>query len=494
MRPRRPLLSLLLLAGSCAAKQPQRPITAPATPPPTLATAAEPTQPTPAPDVTADPADPEAEQLALSQALRPCAPDSSAATQARTELTALDTAIAALADDADPKPLTTRINHLINGNGCFAVLLPRHTLEFASTPSLREFWRAGGHSWLQQVLDYTGPDDQRYAWIAPTPRKPLTLETDPKHPLAPLLLCSQRDKQCGSETAPWLRRADTFFAMFDRLRQFKRVGKPPDDAMAACEARALAKPRSERFVEWHECFAESADPHTMLPLGNFRAPKDGWLVIRGRRGHYGFCDEVRAYDLATGAAYIAQSCSGLALTHGGGVDGAKTDAARKAVTRVGRLHVEALREAAWIALLADHAQDNVIDSGHGWHIPGSIEIMVPESDSLHGFGGSWSSSSGQTTLHWSWAHAGRNVAAGTLTWPQDYNDAAREHAVRLLDIAEAGLVEGCAPAKLPDLTHVAGKPPGVNPIDAAPESVSRAQADLLAALARLRTTPICPQR
>lgn len=44
-----------------------------------------------------------------------------------------------------------------------------------------------------------------------------------------------------------------------------------------------------------------------------RAPSHGWFILRGRRGHYRFSDEVRAYDLATGAAYVARSEAALAL-------------------------------------------------------------------------------------------------------------------------------------------------------------------------------------
>lgn len=60
-----------------------------------------------------------------------------------------------------------------------------------------------------------------------------------------------------------------------------------------------------------------------------------------------------------------------------------------------------------------------------------------------------------------WAADGESVTvdAGELTWPTDYNDGAREHAVNLLDIAEAGFVAGCAPARLPHSRELIGKPP-----------------------------------
>ncbi len=53
-----------------------------------------------------------------------------------------------------------------------------------------------------------------------------------------------------------------------------------------------------------------------LPLGDVKAPDTGWLVIAGRRGHYEFCDTVRAYDLETGAAFIDDNCSELTLQLG----------------------------------------------------------------------------------------------------------------------------------------------------------------------------------
>ena len=491
MRPRRPLLSPLLLAAACAAQPASAPTPPDAVPTvPTAAPAPPPTISSPAPDPAISATAPDLPAVPVH---RPCPADSRAYQAARDELAAIEPAIAALPPDGDPGPLTQRINRLIADNPCFALLIPDRRLKFTGTRALREFWAAGGGSWLAQVLHFSGPEDQRHAWLPPTVRKPLTRETHPNHPLVDLLLCAEADPTCGAETEPWRRRALTFFRMFDQLRALRRAGKPPADVRADCEARALAEPVADRFLAWHACFAADARPHTMLPLGSFRAPHDGWLIVRGRRGHYNFCDELRAYDLATGAAYIARSCSGLVLTDGGGVDRATTDAARKPGVTVGRLHIDALREAAWMTLLAAEVQHDVLPQGHGWHIPASIPILVPVDRPLRGGSGSSSRSSDQTTLTWSWAHAGRRVAAGTLTWPDDHNDAARQHAVHLLDIAEAGLSEGCAPARLPDLSRLTTRAPRVSPIDAAPDSVSRVQSELLTALTRLQSAPICPQ-
>jgi hypothetical protein len=66
------------------------------------------------------------------------------------------------------------------------------------------------------------------------------------------------------------------------------------------------------------------------------APPFLGIVIRGRRGHYDFCDELGAYDMETGAAYVAKSCSGLHLRTDGSVDFEGTNAARKAAVVAGR--------------------------------------------------------------------------------------------------------------------------------------------------------------
>ena len=70
-------------------------------------------------------------------------------------------------------------------------------------------------------------------------------------------------------------------------------------------------PADKRYQKWHACIEELRPRQDALPLGRVRAPMRGFFVVRGRRGHYSFCDEIRAYDLASGAAYVASSCSGV---------------------------------------------------------------------------------------------------------------------------------------------------------------------------------------
>ncbi len=120
-------------------------------------------------------------------------------------------------------------------------------------------------------------------------------------------------------------------------------------------------------------------PGWALPLGRFRAPDRGWLVIRGRRGHYEFCDELRAYDVETGAAYVAKSCSGLHLRPGGSVDFEATNASRKAAVEAGRVDVANLREAVWMILLAPQAQEGYLSADY-FSLPKGMVPTPPDSD------------------------------------------------------------------------------------------------------------------
>jgi hypothetical protein len=58
-------------------------------------------------------------------------------------------------------------------------------------------------------------------------------------------------------------------------------------------------------------------------------------------------------------------------------------------------------------------------------------------------------SSYQTHLRWKLLRPGVRLAAGGLTWPEDFNDKGDAHAASLLAIAETGFVAGCPPATPP---------------------------------------------
>jgi len=181
-----------------------------------------------------------------------------------------------------------------------------------------------------------------------------------------------------------------------------------------------------------------------------RAPESGWWVLEGRRGHHSFCDEIRAYHLETGTAFVVSSCSRLVLRNDGSVDGRGTDTLRKVQTRMGQLPLDSLREAAWMTFLAPEVQEGVVLSGTGTALPPEITPAQRSGQGM-GFGAvGGSGSSAQTRLNWTWSRSQGQRHSGALIWPEDYDRAGYDHAVKLLQTAEASFVESCPRAALPN--------------------------------------------
>jgi hypothetical protein len=219
-----------------------------------------------------------------------------------------------------------------------------------------------------------------------------------------------------------------------------------------CVALAAEQPEQDRWTSLVGCLQEAEPTQDALPLGRMSAPEEGWWVVRGRRGHYAFCDEVRAYHLPTGSVFGVASCGQLALLRDGSVDGAETDAGRVVTTQVGRVPLGLLREAVWMALLAPDVQEDVVLSSAGIALPPDTSPVRRRGPRSLGLGFSGQMASHLTTLDWSWSPADGGAArhSGELSWPEDLNRAAYDHAVRLLQVAEASFSSGCRGTALPD--------------------------------------------
>lgn len=366
--------------------------------------------------------------------IMPCEEGSPEHDAARSALDDLDRAIADLALDADPKPLAQRMEAL-DGERCFAIERAQNHFEardFGSALSLKTFWVGAGPS-LRARLAWSRDTDREIV-LAPTPRSVLTLESAPSHPLRALLCpaaavapgVAPLPSTCASETAGWTRRLERTLDLRARAGRAARATRPPA-LLGDCVAEADAAPKSRAFFVFSQCISRLDASRDALPLGVFKAPSDGWFLVRGRREG---CFDLRAYDLASGAAFIGKRC-------------------RSAAPRidVGRLPLDPLREAAWAIFLAKTAEQGVVPAARGYAIPDGMTVRVPPSRGGRLFGGSYGTSSGRTTLVFQWVRGGKSVATGTFQWP-DAHRAIDDYATDLLAIAEAGFVAGTPPAKL----------------------------------------------
>jgi hypothetical protein len=418
----------------------------------------------------------------------------SEATRSRDALEALDKRIRALKSDDDLRQAVTDLRSLL-GSRCFRLAAEQgESPELEHPLSLQTWWEAGGQAWLTSYIDRPRlgrVDDLReHVVFPPTPRKVLALDNAPTAIPAPLL-CRLADENCGRETQGWAERARDAFsaaAVQDRVREEDAFPVNSEALAARCEAEVRGTRMTPEYSKWMECLAEHRVPGWALPLGHFRAPDRGWLVVRGRRGHYEFCDELGVYDIETGSAYVAKSCSGLHLLPGGSVNFDATNAARKASVEAGRVDVANLREAVWMILLAPEAQEAFLCADY-FPLPKGMVPTPPESDEgRRAFGMSWNS--GQTQLSWSWMTAdGQVLASGTLTWPSSYS-VPGAHAADLLRIAELGLSSGCPPAKLPAFAPEAPQS-GIAAIDARPQEVADLQGQLAATLREYASSAMC---
>ena len=426
----------------------------------------------------------------------PCAPDTSEWGRAGEGLAALDAQIEALTEDGDVRDAQAAMRALLDSR-CFALAREesrRPTDAGVSALALKVWWRDGGKTWLASYLEL-GRRGPQGVVLPPDVRAVLTPSSAPDHRLA-ALLCPAKDVACGSETEAWRARAERFFRPeHGRHREFSGAvtTRRPD-----CTVLAEAKPKRWRYTAWRSCLGDSGSRprQVALPLGRFRAPEDGWLVMRGRRGHYGCCDEVRAYHLRTGTAYVAKSCGGLVLMEGGEVDAVRTNAARQVAVSVGRMAPARLRELTWMLLLGPEVQRDVQVEAWRVPVPEGYRVerreLIVEDGVVEGFAGGATGwvHSGQTRLRWSWFPPnGAEPLSGELTYP-DSSWVEVEHANVLLREAEATIEEGCpsefAPLPMIDFT----REPGVNGRDA-PGGVTKVQDSLVEGLRAWRAPGRC---
>ncbi len=352
---------------------------------------------------------------------------------------------------------------------------------FDSWRALRSWLDRGGNGAIEFLLTHA-PDR---AALLPDVQPIVRAETLPPTDALRPLLCRDDDAACLAEGAVLGARARDWLAMHDELAQLHRMEGDAAQAQGAdlttrCTSAAMAEPAASRYARFVSCIRIAHSFATLLPDAPMRAPTTGWLVMRGRRGHYGYCDEVRAYDLATGAAYVASTCDGL-LGLGPASGPVDHDEA-------GRVPIAPLRELAAFLVLSPHATTRQIDRYLPITLPAGIQQPVVDGGGGFGGGSGWGSSA-QTTLAWAWTRGQDVLAEGTLTWP-DSDDAREAYADHMVQLVEAGWVAGCAPVAIPRGLRLGTQAAAVSPIDVAPEDRAATETTLESRLTRIHA-PRC---
>lgn len=390
----------------------------------------------------------------------PCAKDSPAWRETKAKIDAFDALLERARSNEDGRKVRAAVDEL-RGQACLFYLRESdRDVEEASLVELKSWWSDGGEKWVRSYLELAGPNPQ----IVIPPDFRQELEVEPKHPLHPLL-CAEDDAACdeGDRWRAELQRALEAQHVEEQKRYADEV---PRDA---CKGT---------YADWRICIEDRRPRQTALPLGRWRLPDSGWLVIRGRRGHYSFCDEVRAYSLKSGAAYVSSSCSKLFLQDRGTVDAKETNKKREGTVHVGTLPLAELRRAAMAILMIPHVEEQIQRKAAVYPLPQGLKPSWP-ADELHasGLGKSFWMSSAQTRLAWTFRDARGVTTHGHLTWPDSAN-LAEAVAAQWLSTLEAKLAEGCPPEPLPPALLTRTPMPRVNPIDApgGVESVQDARA------------------
>jgi hypothetical protein len=404
--------------------------------------------------------------------------DTPARERATEAIRVLGREIAAAPAHADPAPLRAQFQAL-GALACLESLGEGGAPPFASVLGVRAWWQRGGADWLYELPGQS-------VVFPPEELPALTRESAPEDDPLRSLLCPAGDVECGRSTAGYRLRAEAAFLAHNE-RENARAQADLARRRAECLPAAMRAPADERYPRWRSCVGSTLPREWVLPLGEFRAPAEGWLVVRGRRGHYQFCDRVTAFDLATGAYYTAASCSGLALRNNGSVDQSRTDAQRNGEAIAGQVPVEHLREAAWMILFMERATQ-LRSTVHTEDLPPGLERRMSDRLFGSGVGSAWATSA-QTQLSWTWVVGRDTRAQGTLTWPDSYR-AGEDHAARLLEIAEAGLVAGCTRAQLPRGLPIDADGGGVSAIDADPNARRAVELTLAERLRAIRA-PRC---
>lgn len=309
----------------------------------------------------------------------------------------------------------------------------------ATIGELRDLWRRGFGDALVMDAGGIGTRNGKRVWAVPPEPSPM-LAGAARSALAPWS-CTALDATCAA-SADHVARAEAAFA---------HLAADPETAphLPSCVPSATAGSREggpTAWQAWVSCVTDAAPRSARYPTASrFRVPEQGWLIVSGRRGHYEFTDEVHAFDLATGAGYVASTAGALALTTRSGGSARRPGATK---TAAGRIETDRARELAF-ALVTARAVTSI--RVHAWYVevPIGLQLDTGAADEQWGSGHlALRGDSSHTTLRWVLVDHATVRAAGELEWPRSM-EPAEDHANDLLAAVEASFAPGCVPAAPP---------------------------------------------
>jgi hypothetical protein len=372
-----------------------------------------------------------------------CEANSAALKEARALLDAIEAIVDGLTEDSSVEEFNAKVAAL-HGHACLAVGRadePLLELSMTSAVEAKAFWEAGLGSWFQTYLDLADGSDATI-WLLPSRRAVVTAKTRPGDPLAPWMCPADPESPCAQSVGAWRARAERYFDLWNNAGKVEIVD---------CAEAIAAGPQEDAYARWRTCESDLLRRHAALPLGGLGPIAEGWIVVHGRRGHYRYCDEVAAFDLVSGSYYRFAECDHRPEVDGL-VEAGAIDAASAGVqVETGTIEPALLQEFAWAAASAPYVQaDVVMERALGQQLPEGLKVSRTHDSTSSGLGLSGIGSSAHSRIAWSWIRGPAQLPAhDELSWPTGLSSPEKDHAVRLLDIAEQRAAKGCADVKLP---------------------------------------------
>lgn len=353
--------------------------------------------------------------------IRSCSEAEGAA--ARVLMADFGAAVDAIRDQDDAMHLTQRFEAMLAAP-CFDLAVENPRLPtFARGIQARTWWTSGGQDWLE---DYVEPGE--FTVVPPDVIPVLAVDGQPPHRLG-ALLCQLGDTACGRETAGWVLRANEWWR--------NAYGNPGE---SECHKEARQQVPDQRYRTWRTCLEAERPRQPLLPLGRFRAPVRGWFLIWGKRRSHGTCRELRLYSLSSGATYLVRECRATSK---------RSRDSESPTFQAGTVPVDALREAAWMTMLASEVVSPVqIAASMRQMPPDVVRTKIPPIDNVVYLTSDTMQDSSMTQLSWSWFDDGQSYASGSLIGPYSHKPG-DNYADHLWRVAEAASRVGCAPEMLP---------------------------------------------